>query len=127
MAEPVLRVGVALDALAPVPAPDAYTYGLQDVSSSDAGRVEDEGATMYKMRVAQKRKISVSWKNRDAATVAGLMQAFNPEYVYVEYPDAMSGEQEVRQFYTGDKSAALSQIKVGGATYSTLGFDLIER
>lgn len=127
MTEPILRVGPSLESMVPMPAPDDYTYGLQDVSSSDAGRVEDEGATMYKMRVAQKRKVSLAWKNRDDATVTLIMQAFNPEYVFVEYPDTLSGTREIREFYTGDKSAALRTVHVGSATYSTIGFDMIER
>lgn len=122
-----LSVGASPGALLDVPAPDSWGYGLQDVSSSDAGRVEDEGATMYKMRVAQKRKVSVGWKNRDAATVAQIMQAFNPEYVFVRYLDALDGEYQVREFYTGDKSAALVAVDDGYATYSLLSFDLIER
>ena len=30
--------------------PAQLTWGLQDISASDAGRVQDAGNTMYKMR-----------------------------------------------------------------------------
>ena len=127
MAQEFLLVGATASSLAQVPAPTSYGFGLQDVSAGDAGRVQDESATMYKQRFAQKRKISLSWANLSTAEVAQVMQAFNPEYVWVRYLDGLSGEYEVREFYVGDRSTALKLVAVGGATWSTLSFDIVER
>ncbi len=109
------------------PAPDEYSWGLQDISASEAGRTQDANATMHKMLITQKRKIQVSWKNRDAATISALLQAFNHEYVNVTYHDAMTNTWQTRTFYTGDKSSAYRQIEQGGYTVSSLNFNLIER
>lgn len=58
----VLRVGQDWSSMAEVtPDPASMTWGLQDISSSDAGRVQDAGNTMYKMRTSQKRKLQLSW------------------------------------------------------------------
>ncbi len=127
MATEFIKVGADPDNLVSIPAPDEWGWGLQDVSSPDAGRVQDANATMYKMRLTQKRKLSPVWKNRDAATVAAVLRAFNPEYVFVLYHDAMENAYAVREFYTGDKSAAMCKFYVGGVEYSSLSFNMIER
>ena len=122
-----LKVGRTADGLAAVKTPDTFNWGLQDVSSADAGRVNDASATMYKNRVTQKRKISLAWNDPDGSETAAILQAFNPEYVWVRYLDPMTNGYEVRQFYTGDKTAPLKQITVGGVVYTSLSFDIIER
>lgn len=82
---------------------------------------------MYKNRITQKRKLSPVWKNRDAATVSAVLKAFNPEYIYVCYHDAMENAYLVKEFYTGDKSTAMRSFSVGNITYSSLSFNIIER
>lgn len=110
-----------------IPAPDDYTWGIQDVSASDAGRTNDADAKMWKMRITQKRKMTVSWKNRSRSEVSGILNAFQPEYVNVKYLDSLSGEFETREFYTGDKSTAFRCVSINGHVISTVSFNLIER
>ena len=121
-----IRVGTSAGNLADVPTPVDVTYGLMDISASDAGRTQDANSTMHKNRIGQKRKISLVWKGLTSAETAQVMQAFNPEYVYVRYHDALSDSYEVRKFYVGDRSAALNQVVLGGITYKTLTFNIIE-
>ncbi len=109
------------------PDPSSLEWGLQDVSGSDAGRVMDSNATMYKQRLCQKRKLKCIWAQPTAAQVAAILQAVNPEYIYVRYWDAMDGCMETRCFYVGDRSAPLQYVWVDGTRYKTLSFDLIER
>ena len=125
----VLMVGTSMSDLHELaPDPDAITYGLMDVSGSDAGRVEDAGNTMYKMRTSQKRKLSLSWTNPDSAAVSRILQAFNPEYVWLRFFDALEGGWLVREFYVGDRAAPFRSMTLpGGAVFSTLSFDVIER
>ena len=44
-----------------VKCPSAYTWKLEDISSSDAGRTED--TKMDKMRIGQVVGLELSWKN----------------------------------------------------------------
>ncbi len=122
-----VKVGTSASSLSLIPAPDDWGWDLMDISAPDAGRTQDEGATMYKMRVAQKRKLSPSWKNRSAAVVAQILQAFDPEYVYVQYLDALTNSYQVREFYTGDKHAGVRKVYIGGIEYKQLSFSIIER
>ena len=107
----ILSIGASANSVRPVsPDPSSLEWGLQDVSGSDAGRVMDLTATMYKQRLCQKRKLKCTWAQPTAAQVAAILQAVNPEYIYV-----------------GDRSAPLQYVWVSGTRYKTLSFDLIER
>ena len=57
--------------------PSSFSWGLQDVSSSESGRTQD--SLMHKDRVAQKRKISLAWNNMTPKEAAAILQAFDPE------------------------------------------------
>lgn len=105
--------------------PSSFSWGLQDVSDSASGRTQD--ALMHKNRIAQKRKLSLSWLAPTPAETAAILQAFNPEYISITYPDAMSGQNETRTFYVGDRSAPMKIWNVGHKRYETLSFDVIER
>jgi hypothetical protein len=109
-----------------LPDPAEYTWGLQDVSASDAGRTED--AMMHKNRVGQKRKLNLTWSGLEPADVALILQAVNPEYMEVSYPDAMSNSTETRTFYVGDRSAPIHWwYGTTGRYYNRLSFNFIER
>lgn len=105
--------------------PSSFSWGLQDVSDSASGRTQD--ALMHKNRIAQKRKISLGWNSPTPEDTATILQAFNPEYISVTYPDAMSGSNETRTFYVGDRSAPIKIWTINNKRYEKISFDLIER
>jgi len=109
--------------------PSGFEWGLQDVSAVDAGRTHDEGNTMYKMRTSQKRKVKLTWTEPTDAQCAEILTAFNDEYVDVRYFDAMSGGEETRTFYVGDRTAPMRWYQLPGreTRFRTLSFDIIER
>ena len=124
----VLSVGPSPSALKPISLdPSALSWGLQDVSASDAGRVHDAGNTMYKMRTSQKRKLDITWTMPTAAQASEILQAFNPEYFWVQYWDAMDNQMEVREFYAGDRQAPFKWMNNKGRYFSTVQFNIIER
>lgn len=102
-----------------------FTWGLQDVSAPNAGRTED--ALMHKERVAQKRKLQLSWRVKNWPDTARIISAFNDEYISVTYPDMMSGRYETRTFYRGDISTPVLMWQVNRKLIETVSFDLIER
>lgn len=124
----VLYIGTSADnTKAITPDPSSLEYGLQDVSASDAGRVMDAKATMYKQRICQKRKLKLKWSGLTAADTSKILKAVNPEYFYVRFWDALDGQMETRCFYVGDRTAPLFYYWVDGIRYESLSFDLIER
>lgn len=109
------------------PCPSVFTWGLNDISGKDAGRVQDDYATMYKNRVAQKRKITLAWNGPNRALTSKILQMFDPEYIDVKYWDAKDGCLETRTFYVGDRSAPVKSWNVCGKLYTSVGFEIIER
>lgn len=125
----VLAVGTSASDLKEISLdPSSLEWGLQDISASDAGRVQDSGNTMYKMRLSQKRKLNITWTMPTRAQASEILKAFNPEYFYVRYFDPMENAYNVRQFYAGDRSAPFRWVDImGGTRFTTLSFDIIER
>lgn len=107
-----------------IPCPSTFSWGLQDISASESGRTED--TVMHKNRVGQKRKLSLGWTGKDWQTTSQIMQAFNPEYITVKYPDMLSGQYETRKFYVGDRTAPVKWWWVGNQRTETISFDIIE-
>lgn len=110
-----------------LPTPSSFTWGLQDNSASDAGRVQDATDTMYKNRTSQKRKLQLAWNGLSKEQTSAILQAFNPEYIDVTYPDAMSGTDETRTFYVGDRTAPIKIWTLNNKRYEQLSFNIIER
>ena len=106
--------------------PSSFTFGLQDVSSAEAGRVEDND-TMYKLRTSQKRTLSLGWNGTTPGQTSEILQAFNPEYFTLTYPDALSGKMETREFYCGDRTAPVKTWVANNKLYTSVSFDVIER
>ena len=106
-----------------VKCPAAYTWKLEDISSSDAGRTED--TKMDKMRIGQVVGLELSWKNLTTEEVSAILKAFNPEYIMVSYLDAMEGTYVESEFYVGNRSAPLYNAAKG--LWSNVSFNLIER
>lgn len=130
-----MQVGTALNNLRDVPVePDGVSWALNDISAPDAGRVQDANCTMYKRRLAQKRKLSLSWANPTLAQASAILKQFAPEYVYVRFLDPQEGAFVTKRFYSGDKSSPFRQIDLTDpanparrTTMSTLSFDIVEQ
>lgn len=125
----ILAVGTSASNLSNISLdPSSLEWGLQDISASDAGRVQDSGNTMYKMRLSQKRKLNITWTMPTRAQAAEILQAFNPEYIFVRYFDPMENALNIREFYVGDRSAPFKWVDImGGTRLTTLSFNIIER
>lgn len=128
-----IMVGPSPNDLAAIPTPADISWADSDVSSSDAGRTNDANATMHKDRITTKRKLQLTWKNIDGAGAAAVLQAFSPEYFWVQYHDPARNEFVVKEFYAGDRQASprtyyvSNSYEIGGVTYSTLSLNIIER
>ena len=126
----MLSIGLTAQTLVDItPDPSVLEWGLQDISHEDAGRVHDDGNTMYKMRTSQKRKLNLSWSLPTASQASAILQAVNPEYFFVRYFDPLDNEFQIREMYVGDRHAPFKyfQLPNSGTRYTTLSFDLIER
>lgn len=109
-----------------VKTPDAeggYTWDLEDVSASDAGRTED--VMMHKKRIGQVDAISLRWSNLTTAEVSTILKAFNPEYITVEYLSPLEGEFVTKEFYVGNRSAPMYSSALN--LWGNVSFKIIAR
>ena len=105
--------------------PSSFSWGLQDISASDAGRTQD--SLMHKNRLSKKRKISLSWNNLTPEETHTILLAFDDEYFRVRYYDPLDGDDVTREFYRGDMTAPIKIWTTNNKRYETLSFDIIER
>lgn len=108
--------------------PSECTWGLSDISASDAGR--DELSNMHKMRLSQKRQYQLGWNMIDPTNASIILKAINAEETFdCTLFDAMDNEMQTRKYYVGDRSAPMQQWipnRQDGKLYSKLSFTLIE-
>lgn len=103
-----------------LPAPAVFVWDEQDISAKDAGR--NEALTMKKKRKGQLRALTVEYKALNHAEGAAILQAFDPEYIDLEYFDAKAGDWITRKFYVGDRSAVSYNMRLG--LWESIGFKL---
>lgn len=118
------EIMITVDGVA-MPCPSVFNWGLQDISAGESGRTDD--TLMHKNRVGQKRKLGLQWNAKNWPTTSKILQAFNPEYIRVRYPDMMSGVYETRTFYVGDRESPVKYWWVGNKLIETITFNIIER
>ena len=70
---------------------------------------------------------SLRWIGKTQEETARILQAFDPEYISVRYPDKKSGAYETRVFYTGDRTAPVKTWWAGKKIIESISFDIIER
>ena len=110
-------------------APSSIEWGLQDISGADSGRTQDINSTMFKLRRGQKRKLKLTWTMPNVMAATIILKSFNQDYFYVQYFDPMAGEEQIRLFYAGDRTAPFKWLNLGprGIRFTTISFDIIER
>lgn len=111
--------GVAL------PTPSHFEYGLMDISRAESGR--DDTGEMHKNRIGQKVKIELEWKGKSWEETAAILQAVNPQYITVTYPDMLTGKYETKKFYVGDRSAPVKLWWENRKLVSLIKFNIIEK
>ena len=110
--------------------PSNFGWGITDASSEESGRSSND-ALMNKDVIAQKRNLELSWNNPTKEEVNTILTAVNytttGSFFQVTYPDALSGTDETRTFYVGDRKAPMKIWTIDKQIYSTLSFNIIEQ
>ena len=105
--------------------PSEMSIGINDVSSSDAGR--DQTGLMHKNLVTTKYKIELAWWNPHRDVVAQVLTAVKPEYFSVRFYAPDTNSIVTKTMYVGDRSAPYQMWGDDRSFFSKLSFNLIER
>lgn len=106
-----------------LPVPAVFVWHEHDISSSEAGRLEN--MKMLKMRLGQSRSIDVEWSYPTLAEAASILTAFDSEYVKVTCLDAKAGGDVTKVFYVGDRTSPLWNNTRG--RWQSVGFTIIQQ
>jgi len=101
---PANAAGVAIGAaITNLPAMSKSDWIKSDLSAPDAGRAIS--GRMLKKRIGKAASLELEWRGLTREQAATVLQAFDSEYVLVEYLDARAGTWVQKHFYTGDMKA----------------------
>lgn len=108
--------------------PSSMKVSKEPVNASDAGR--DQGGLMHTNEVTKKYKIELSWTVTRQSDVDQILAASSAENFSVTFVDPFNGGgMTTATFYKGEQSADIRSYQVpfvGGTTYKTVSFNLIE-
>ena len=110
---------------------DGNSLSRRERHASPLERREERGSSLFSSPAKislSATTLSVSWNAPTWEEACAIIQAVNPEYVEVEYPDLLSGNQhEVRTFYVGDRTSPFKCWWAGNKRMESISFDFIER
>lgn len=118
MAKQLIINGVA------VVAPSSFSVGIQDIDG-ESGR--NANGTMVRDRIARKRKLDCEWGMLADAEISQLLNAVEPEFFDVTYPDPMLGGQATITAYVGDRTAPAYNWAGVAKPWSGLKMNFVER
>lgn len=108
--------------------PSSLEWALQDLDSEDgAGR--NQSGTMFRDRIAIKRKVSCQWPPMTPSEMSKILKAMDSVFFTLTYPDAHDGAERTGEFYVGDRTAPMYMWSEEKQKYlwEGLSADFIER
>ena len=92
-----------------LPAPTVLQPGLQDLDSED-GTGRNQSGTMFRDRIAVKRKVHCEWGILSKTQMAALLSAMSPASFKLTYPDPQEGALKEITAYVGDRTPAMCSV-----------------
>ncbi len=109
-----------------LPAPTVLQPGLQDLDSED-GTGRNQIGTMFRDRIAVKRKVHCEWGVLNKEEMAALLTAMSSPSFKLTYPDPQEGRLKEIEAYVGDRTPAMcSVIGENDWMWTGLSVDFIE-
>lgn len=86
-----------------LPNPSKMEWSIQDLDGED-GSGRNQAGTMFRDRVAVKRKLSCTWPPMRPGVMYTLLKAVEDEFFTISAPDAIDGRRSMT-CYVGDRKA----------------------
>ena len=102
--------------------PSSYQWIKEDISASDAGRTED--TVMHKKMLRSVVALELGWQNVRTNVASGVLNAFDREYLTVEYLDPQEGGYVSKTFYVGNRTVPMYSAILD--VWSNISFKIIE-
>jgi hypothetical protein len=112
--------------IAAYPAPGGFTVTIMDLDDADATTRTSDG-TLNRARVAVKRQIDMTFPTLTNEQISGVLKAMQDVFFDFTYPDPMEGAVVTKQFYVGNRPAAIPFERDGMIMWEGLQITLTER
>lgn len=118
---------IKIDGVAPPKYPSDFSITLSDI---------DDGATttrtmdglLHRDRIAVKRKINLKYNILTWNDLSILLNMISNVFFEVTYPDSMTGVEETKTFYVGNRTTPVAKYDDSGELYwKGVAFNFIER
>lgn len=108
-----------------VPFPPKISWSNRDISTENSGR--SKNAKMHKKIVAVKREIIANWVSvPDIVSRQILSTIKSKTFGNLTYPDAQTGADTTKRFYTGDAEAELIVVH-NNVCYWNISISFVEQ
>lgn len=87
--------------------PNKFSVKVMDLDDGETTTRTADGR-LTRDRIAVKRQIEMAWPPLKWEDLSTIMQSMQDEFVQVSYPDPMTGQQETKTFYAGDRTAPIA-------------------
>lgn len=105
-----------------LPAPTVLQPAIQDLDS-ESGTGRNQSGTMFRDRVAVKRKVHCEWGVLTKEEMSTLLKAISDASFTLEYPDPQEGAMKTITAYVGDRSPAVCSV-ISDTNWQWVGLSL---
>lgn len=106
--------------------PIEFKASIMDLDNGET-TVRTADGSLSRDRIATKRQIEMTWNPMTWDKLSAILTAMTDEFFQFTYPDPLSGTQETRTMYVGDRTAAVAIIKNGVYWWDGLQMTLTEQ
>ena len=107
-----------------MPAPETFEPSIQDIDGENSNR--DLSGTMYRDRIAVKRKLNLQWGPLTQDESSKLLNAVSNEFFECTFIDPQLG-QITKTMYVGDRSIPALVEDDNGLRWKNLKMNFVER
>lgn len=104
--------------------PQTFKVAISDL---DGQSTRSASGTLYRDRVAVKRKLMITYGGLTPTEISEILYAIEDEFFEVEYPDPRLGVLVTKTFYVSDRNMPMYRNVGGNPIWEGLSFNLIEK
>lgn len=107
-----------------IKAPSEYSVSISDLDGETHRNAKGQ---MIRDRVAVKRKIECSWNMLTIEEMKTLLNAVKDEFFSCTYLDPMTGTEQTKTFYVGDRTSPIYSFVDGIEYWKSLKMNFVEK
>lgn len=107
-----------------IASPKSFKVSINDLDGESNRNAKGE---LIRDRVAVKRKLELEWPPLTNSQMSTLLTKVQNVFFTVTYPDPMTGSNQTKTFYVGDRTAPMYKNTAGNILWEGLNMNFIEK